>query len=301
MLRLNRYILVLVLWLSFFFNIERLDTRSGEFLNIDSSIYVLAVIVVVIGLLLSYVVHTAAWVIYPITILAFILAKSIANRPIWGAAYTYLTLFELSAVLITATLAHTVGRLSTDFVETVRALTFSDMTGPVYPAEDAQQVIKRELQYSRRADGLLSVVVVEADTDGPRVDLHATAREIQQLLAKRYSLVALTRLLAWRIRRTDFVLYQTEEGRLVLIAPKAGKDQTTAIASRLNEHAQRYLGVTLHCGVATFPDEGVTFEELLTRAEQSLHQKEQERRGEMLAPRRDTPADEQRLVRYQQP
>lgn len=301
MLRLNRYILALVLWVAFLFNVERFDAGGREVFNISSSIYFVAVLVAVVGLSLPHWVRTGAWVMYAIALLAFILAKSVDGRPMWGAGQTYLTFFEASAIFITTTLAHTVGRLSNDFVEAVRALTFAGTAGPVYAAEEAEQIVKRELQYSRRANRPLTVMVIEANPHNAAIDLHATAREIQQLLVRRYSLVALTRLLAWRIRRTDFVVYQTLEGRLVLIAPRAGKDQTASITSRLNEQAQRHLGITLQCGVATFPDEGVTFEELVAYAEQALLPKAHGRPGETGTSRRDAPADEQRVVGYQQP
>jgi GGDEF domain-containing protein len=72
------------------------------------------------------------------------------------------------------------------------------------------------------------------------------------------------------LRRTDLVLYQTEAERLVLVAPETHREQTLVMVERLRERAQRRFGVQLHTSVASFPEQGLTFEELLARAEQDL-------------------------------
>jgi GGDEF domain-containing protein len=281
MLRLNRYILALVLWLTFFFNIERLDLNIGtpDVFNISYSVYIAAVAMVVIGLILPQWRRRSIWLVEVIALLGFVIASSINDRPAWGGGYTYLSLFELVAVMVTATLASMVGRLTADFIDTVRSLIFTDAEGRVYDIQEAQSIIKREMQYTRRVNRPLSIMMIEADSTGPRANLQATAQEIQRLLAKRYSLMALSRLMARTLRRTDFILEQAHEGRLVLVAPEMRKEQTDAIIERLNEQAQRRLGISLRSGVASFPDEGVTFEELLYQAEQDLHPSEAERRS----------------------
>lgn len=281
MLRLNRYILALVLWLSFLFNIERLDLNIGtpDVFNISYSAYIAAVLMVVIGLMLPRWRRRSAAIVGVCAVLAFIVASSIDDRPAWGGGYTYLSLFELFAIVTTAMLAYAVGWLSADFIDTVRSLVFTDTEGRVYDIQDADSIIKREMQYTRRVNRPLSLLLIEADTTGRNVDLQATAQEIQRLLAKRYSLMALSRLMARTLRRTDFILDQAREGRLVLVAPEMRKEQTTAIVARLNEQAHRRLGIALRTGVASFPDQGVTFEELLYQAEQELHPSSAERRS----------------------
>jgi hypothetical protein len=280
MLRLNRYILALVLWLSFLFNIERLDLDIGQqdLFNISYSAYLAAVGMVVVGLMLPHWKRRSGWIAGISAIVAFVVASSIDERPAWGSGYTYLSLFELLALGLTVGLSYLVGRYSADFVDTVRSLIFTDTEGRVYDMHEAENLIKREMQYTRRVNRPLSIMLLEADSHSRNVDLQATAQEIQRLLAKRYSLMALSRLMARTLRRTDFILDQPREGRMVLVAPEMRKEQTEAIVVRLAEQAQRRLGISLRSGVASFPDQGVTFEELLYQAEQDLHPNDTERR-----------------------
>lgn len=285
MLRLNRYILGLVVWLAFLFNIERFDLDIGntQVSNIASSIYVVSLLVVIAGILLPQWKPVPVWVLQALGAGSFVAAIMSGHRPVWGGVYTYISLVELAAVLISATLGYMVGRLSADFVATVRSLLFADMDDRVYSADKAENAVRREMQYSRRANRPLSVMVLDANSDGAKVELRATAHEIQRLLVKRHSLVALTRLMTQTLRRTDFVVDQTAEGRLVLVMPELRADQTTSIIDRLNERAQRRLGVSLNCSVATFPDQGLTFEELMSQAERNLRPTVSERRSELLA------------------
>jgi hypothetical protein len=281
MLRINRYIIALVVWLLFFFNIERLDLgfQQPDIANIATPVYIVVGAMVMLGLVLPQYQRVPLWRLYIVAAASFVVAALWGKRPTWGGMYTYISLFELCAVLISMTLAHRVGRLSADFVETVRGLLFSELDNRVYAPAQAEPMVKREMQYSRRANRPLSVMVLDTKGRGKQ-DLPATAAEIQQLLTKRHSMVALTRVITRTLRRTDFVLDRTADGRLVLVMPEIRKEQAETIISRLNDQVQRRLGLGVQAGIASFPDQGVTFEELVLQAEQDLQPHLIERRNE---------------------
>lgn len=290
MLRLNRYILALVLWLSFLFNVERLDliVGSSNISNIASPVYVVAVIMVILGLLLPQWKRVPLWHVNLIAVVSFVVALLVDQVPVWGDIQTFVAFFELVAVMVSATLGYQVGRLSADFVETVHAMMFVDLDGRVYGADEAEPVIKREMQSSRRANRPLSVMVLDARAGNGRANLQETAREIQKILVKRQSMVALARLLPRALRRTDFVLHEVGDGRLVVVMPELRKDQTGAIVSRLTQVAQRRLGLSVRYGIASFPDNGVTFEELVYQAEQNLTPSQDARRVDSVTERRES-------------
>lgn len=298
MLRINYYIVALVLWLAFLFNIERLDLRltSPDISNLSSPTYVLASVMVVLGILLPQWRRVPMWRVQLIAALSFVITLFWRERPAWGDNYTYITLFELMAALISVTLAFKVGQLSADFVETVRSMLYADIDGRVYAPEQAEAVIKREMQSSRRANRPLSVLVLDASTDGGRANLQATAREIQNILVRRQSLVALIRLLPRTLRRTDFVLHGRDDGRLVVVMPELNKTQIPVIADRLSRLAQRRLGLAIQYGVASFPDNGVTFEELVYQAEQELNPVSDVRPVEEVVERRESVTEKLPIV-----
>lgn len=290
MLRLNRYIIALVLWLSFLFNVERLDLNVGSsnIANIASPVYVVAAMMVLLGVLLPQWRRVPLWRVNLIAVASFLATLAIVQRPFWGDIQTFVTIFELMAVVISATLGYLVGRLSADFIETVHAMMFVDLDGRVYDADEAEPVIKREMQSSRRSNRPLSVMVLDAKTSSGKINLQETAREVQNILVKRQSMVALARLLPRALRRTDFVLHEVGDGRLVVVMPELRKEQTGPIIERLGHVAQRRLGLSVQYGIASFPDNGVTFEELVYQAEKNLTPTQDSRRIDAVIDRRES-------------
>jgi GGDEF domain-containing protein len=285
MLRILYYVLGLFLWITFFFNIEHLHIDKTAFIEVSVQVYFLTVIIVVLGILVPQRFPDSEWAMLFAGLLGFVAAKLLQTRPYWGGQYTYVTLFEFGSVFITLILAYRIGRLTADFAETVHALIFADLAERVAPSDQAETIIQREMQYARRRNRPLSIMLMEADTERAKLALSATAREIQMLLARRYSLAALTRLLARDLRRSDFILDQTGNGRLILITPETRQDQASALLQRLNNQAQKCLGITLRSGIATFPEHGLTYEELVHQAEEVLRIQPAERgKTEMLAP-----------------
>lgn len=265
MLRLHNYILILVLWLLFLFNVEELGI-SG-ILTITFSVSVLLVILIALALLLPRIVRLSLVSVNGIAVVAFI-AVGVAQQPSLFAEHApVVSLFSLVAILISVSLAHMVGSLSVDAVDTMRDLIFSDTPNMANTSKESQAHIDYLMQQARRENKPFSVIACTPHTqEDAQIIRRVTAREIVELLARRYHLAALGRLLAWRVRRTDFVIDRSDDGWLLLVTQKAEKGQAADIIDRLGRQAQERLGIDLRWGIASFPDEGVTFEEVVDRA-----------------------------------
>jgi hypothetical protein len=272
MLRLNQHIVALVLWLAFAFNIERLGLDLGQTESLESplTLYAALVVCTVLGLVLPQWRRLSLWHMQIVGIVAFAIARSLSTRPLWGQNATFLSLFELVALLITASLAYAVGRSTADFVETVRAMMFEGPEGRVYDGGEADRVVTLEMQSARRSNRPLSVLVMEVCAEDVQAARSATAKEIEHILTQRYGLIGLMQLLSTSIRRTDVVLNYNRRGRLVLLAPDIAKEQADVLAQRLGDVARQRLGFRIRSGAASFPAQGATFEEVVHQAEQSL-------------------------------
>lgn len=283
MLRLNHSIIFLVLWLGFFFNIERLHVQKTEVVDIAGSVYVLAIVVALLGLILPQYFTFSRFSVGLGALLLFVVVKVIDGRPWFDANYLYVSLVEALGILITAFLAYAVGMRTADFVQTVRKLLFADIQHRVMTPVEAAPILERELQAARRSNQPLTVTIVEAHARDRHANLNATANEIQNLLARRYQLVALTRLLTGFIRSTDIVLDQSDKGRIIVVTPELTRAQVAILGKRLGELAHAELGVSLHRGSATFPEQGLTLEELIYQAEQMLKPETEANPPEILA------------------
>ncbi len=298
MLKLNHYLVALVIWLAFLFNIERLDLeiQNTEVFNIASPVYAVTVAVVLLGIVLPQLRQTQFWHIHIIATILFVVTMWFDGRTAWGGIQTYLTLFEFAAVLLSATLAALVGRASADFLESARALLLSGTDGRIYQGAQAAAVIKREMHFARRANRPLSVMVLDAADDGKPVKLHNTTQEIQRIFARRYRQVSLARLLARIIRRTDFLVDESEEGRLILVMPEMAREQMVDVVERLDREVRARLGSDLRCGMASLPEQGVTFEELVYQAERMLLPPRQARSSDVPDEEHDAATEKLQLV-----
>ncbi len=87
-------------------------------------------------------------------------------------------------------------------------------------------------------------------------------------LMARYTANSLVRVLDRSLRRTDLIIEQSNGKKIILLLPETDTDGTKKMASRVEQLSQDHLGVPISCGYATFPDEAITFEELVQRAEE---------------------------------
>jgi GGDEF domain-containing protein len=116
------------------------------------------------------------------------------------------------------------------------------------------------------------VVVVEPEPDSIQVALHRTVQEVQQAMMTRYVITSLARVFNKVLRRIDVVIEQREQGRFVILCPETNATGSNVLADRIQAAVAEQLGVSVKCGTASFPDEALTFEELVRQAESHLQQ-----------------------------
>jgi GGDEF domain-containing protein len=272
MTHLRRSVVALVINLAIFYNIERLDFGARDVVDIQSFVYILGLAGVLSVLLVPWLARQRVTISLVIWAGIYFVFKLLifSNRPLLGDVYTYLTITEIALLLISVWWAHDVGRLLLDFEEAVKNITFADISRRVRKLEDAQEDIQTELIRSRRHNHPLTVMVVEPEADSIQVALNRTIEEVQRAMMTRYVTTSLARVISNQLRRTDMVLDQRDKGRFVILSPDTNAANAAALADRIQAAAAVQLGVLVSCGVASFPDEALTFEELVHQAKISV-------------------------------
>ncbi len=72
------------------------------------------------------------------------------------------------------------------------------------------------------------------------------------------------------LRPTDLILEQREQGRFIIVCPETNVADSKLVVEYIQSVATEQLGIPIVYGTATFPDEAVTFEELVGQAEAGL-------------------------------
>ena len=270
MKRLRSSLLILLLIVGVFLNIERVDIGAeADIVNLQTFIYFLAFVAVFVNLTLPDQLRPSTFVLIIFWILVYILLKLtiFRERPLLGGIYTYLTVTELAMLSLLVLASGRVAADLFDVEDTVATATLEDVSDRVKKMEQAEEVISKEFARSRRYDSPISVMVLKVHPEDVQFNMQRAAEEILQGMLKRYASNRLVRLLDRELRRTDLVLERMKEDEIVLVLPETNPEGTDVLADRIRSAIKDSMGITVTTGYASFPDEALTFEDLLKRAQ----------------------------------
>jgi len=273
-MRRLRYTLVILFALTvIFLNLERLDIGETAnaidiqtFVYVQAGAFVLAMIAIPAMRKLS-----SLWSLVGMLAIYWLLKLVVlTGRPPFGGVYTYLTITEMVMLSLSTLLAHRVAEGLHDIEETVANITLEDVQKRVKAIDEADDEIENELARCRRYQRPLSLLIIQADPKSIQASLHQTVLEAQQAIMTRYVTTSLARLIGKTARRTDLILEQPTKNRFILLLPETETETLNSLIERIRNHAEDQLGVSVDVGLATFPLEALTFEELVRHAEAQL-------------------------------
>jgi len=152
------------------------------------------------------------------------------------------------------------------------ALALSAFPNRAHNIEEESQRIKIELTRSRRYHRPLGLVVIESESEDQKIT-REMLKSIQQDLLNRFTSARVGQIINDRIRQTDLVL-RDHRGRFVVLCPETDLDNTILLAKRIAQAVKERTNLNVLWGVAAFPEEALTFDDLLQKASERLHQTE---------------------------
>jgi hypothetical protein len=274
MKRLPLSIILLILFLAFFFNLERLDLGEQALVNIHTPVYILTTIAITFTVMLPPLRQAK----YPLAIVFWLLVYFgsriylFNTGPWWGGLDTYITLIEVTMLCCGIALAQWLGRNLDDFEKAVENITFAEIKR-ASNLKDAVESINNEIYRSRRYNHPLTMIMVEPLKGSQEMILNQSVREVQESMISRYVSISLARALREYIRRTDMLVEQPDKGRFIVITPETGKVESERVVDKIFEAASS-IGAEVAVGMCAFPDDALTLEDMLSRAELDLAESE---------------------------
>lgn len=272
MKRLRYSVAALIIFLAVLFNLERLDFGSENLLDIQTFVYVLAAVAAVAVVTSSGLQRRSAPAVIALWLVVYLALKIgvFNDRPFLGGLYTYVTITEIALLGTTVRLAHFLARQVLDFEQAIEHITLADTDGVIHTLETARAEINNEMLRSRRYNRPLSVTVVEPEPDSIRAAVHRTVEDVQRAMMARYIFTGLARRIRREMRRIDLVLEEGDRGRILIVSPETSDVYAARVVERIKAATAAELGVRVMSGTASFPDEALTFEELIERAEERM-------------------------------
>jgi hypothetical protein len=116
----------------------------------------------------------------------------------------------------------------------------------------------------------LSLLLIEVDPEHQRSN-GEVLKSIQTDIVNRFTSARVGQIIDERIRQTDLVL-RDKRWRFVILCPETDLSAGLVLARRIIEAVHEKTGLDILWGVAAFPEEALTFDDLLRKARQRLTQ-----------------------------
>ena len=182
-----------------------------------------------------------------------------------GGLLTLVT--EIVAICITALLSRRAGQGIEEFESAVERSLAEELPIAVVPIEESQEEIHSELQRARRFGRPVTLMSIAAAEMGTEAGTELTER-VQWTGLGRYIRARVAGLLSDRMREYDILA--TRGNHFVSLLPETSSEQAEEFIDRLRTACREALGIELRIGASSFPDEELTFDKLLERAEAEM-------------------------------
>jgi hypothetical protein len=147
--------------------------------------------------------------------------------------------------------------------------TLDGLSSNAYPnrvrdIEDARDLIAAEITRSRRYHHPLSILTFRLSRQRNKKTWKGyEPLEIEML--ERFTVAKISQILCDLARNTDLVL-RDKDGHFVLICPETDTNKVAILAGRISVTVYEILKTEIDWGSAAFPDEALTFDDLLQTA-----------------------------------
>jgi len=269
---LKRQIALLLIYLVGVFSLERLDFGAPDMLNLHPFAYVLIVLAMILTIIVPQLRGASVFILLILWESIYVVLWLLISPQVNPLTFANLqvTIVELILIATGVLIVHGLARHVNQLEDTIESIAFGEIPGRANLLEDATEAIKVELTRSRRYNHPLTVLVLEPDPETIQANLQRMFQEMKLNSARRYATARLCQIVNEASRRTDLVFRQTKNGRFVILCPETDPQTSTILANRIQSVARESLGLSVAWGVAAFPADALTFEELLLKAELNL-------------------------------
>jgi len=264
MKQLRFWLLGTLIWFIFVYNLERFGNLAGIapfVINFSIGCAILVLLVDSLNQLPFYWIGLLSLPLY--FSLKVVLGYKI------GIQDLPLTITEICIIGITIFLPYQVGRRLEVFRQAISSLTIDHLYSGTHSFETGQGQIYREIRRARRYRRSAALLAISIEEDSLKFTLNRFVEEAQNELVRKFAIGRLADLLVKELQDTDVIAQRNNH--FIALLPEASRENVFKIASRLENVSREKLGVALRIGLATFPDEAVTFESLLERAEAKMN------------------------------
>lgn len=268
---LRRYFLWAALYLALVFVLGQSDYLGRPLINFASYFYLTAMIGVPVTLFFPSVTRVSTTVPMIVWAAVYIALTLVINRS-HSTTSSDLSVIVLEFVLLEVGIwvAHQLAMQITHAETVMDDLAIDAFPNRSQEMDEGSQRVKIEFNRSRRYRRPLSMLLLEVDPEQQR-DNGEVLKSIQYDIVNRFTSARVGQIIDDRIRQTDLVL-RDRRWCYVILCPETDLTSVLLLARRISDAVQQKTGLSILWGVSAFPEEALTFDDLLKKARQRLTQ-----------------------------
>ena len=263
MKRMRFLVAILIIWLFFFYNIERLSKP----INITRVAYTLVPFMAVLTILVSRLRKVPLGVLLVGPVPIFLVLKAWAGFRVWGTAIP-LTVTEICVIALTTIMARRVSNGLSEFENAIANITIGQVGKLPEPFSTGQGEMYREVRRARQHQRPLMLMAIGVEEESVRVALDRMVQEVQRAMMKQYVLSGVSKILCDEL--ADYNIIAQRNDHFLALLPEVTPEKLTDLIERLRGAVSERVGVALQIGVASFPEDAVTFESLVKKAVEEM-------------------------------
>lgn len=277
MTNLKRSFFWAALYLAVMFVLGQADYAKRPIIDFAAYFYLAVIVAVPVTLFFPSISRVSVYVPLLAWMGIYVVLLQIKDR-LYRADPSELPIILLEFVLLGAGvwLAHQLAVQISHAESIMDALALSAFPNRAQDIESEHQRIKIELTRSRRYHRPLSLLVVQADTHmviGSESHDETATREmlksIQQDLLSRFTSARVGQIIDDCIRQTDLVM-RDRRARFIILCPETDFGNASLLGKRIAQAVKGKTNLHVLWGVAAFPEEALTFDDLLQKARERL-------------------------------
>jgi hypothetical protein len=251
------------IWLITFFSLERLNSD----INIASFVYIYAAAWAVLIILVPRLQRINRFVLLVVAFLPYVILKQYLGYSMLGAQLS-ITVFEAAALGLTLLLVGGTAHRLEAIQEIIANLTIGNLKEKTTPFETGQGRLYQEIRRARYFEHPATLLSLSVTEESIEFSLDHFIVEAQGTIINQFISAHIAQLLVRQLKDCDLI---TQNGNhFVVLLPETNFDDAVNTIEKLKQAARKELNLELKVGVSTFPDEAVTLESLVERAQENM-------------------------------
>ena len=259
---LKNSILFLLVYIFAIFGIAQIDFVEKNVINFDSIFFILVALAVFSALIIVPLTFITFYQFLFIWAIVYVAVRIVY----WNMTVHHsieLIVLEFVLVGISAGLSYDIGRQTKHVNRLLDELTTMTYPNRTMDLRSSGDRINAELTRSRRYHRPLSLLVVQVEKGLKKPS--RTGDVLEQDVLSRFSAARIGHIVNEQVRETDLILRDSHD-RFILVCPETEFSYSTKLAERIARTVADSVGAQVEFGSASFPDEALTFDDLVQKA-----------------------------------